>query len=574
MTAFLRGACGCNTGRVRRNNEDNFLFGAACMRSDNQGLPQIRVDESPSVARRFAAIFDGMGGENFGELASFAAANAMRKDLPRLEESGNSVEDDFDGLCQKLNGEVVSAANELLTTHMGTTMVAFCFTGDTAYACNLGDSRAYVLRDGQLVQMSEDHVEARGSGKKSPLTQHLGIDPEELLLEPHISSCRIKELDQYLLCSDGLTDMLSDEEIAGIMTASAAPEECVRDLIDAALKNGGRDNVTVIVYKAMPGEKKPVNRGWLIGAAAAALCCVLLGTVFLLRKKPETPVPAEEPPAVAAATTVPEPGGNTDADKTASDEEAVFAEPSPEAGPGEEEAPDENETPDEEEEVPGEEDIFGENENLGEADLFDGDWDSWQSGSGETPAGGNAEISLESEDVECSLADGVMYLSGSGAFDDAEWASRRASVTELRVGKGVSGLEQLPLWEYTSLERIIVDPENYWYSSTVWSGVLFSRDQTSLIWYPAGKTDRQYTLPPFVQVIGKNAFRGNRYLEQLIISKESMLHLVCEKAFQGCASLREVVCPGGSSFFSNVEIKPGNDDLEGATIKVFLRIRN
>ncbi len=111
MTAFLRGACGCNTGRVRRNNEDNFLFGGACMRSDNQGLPQIRVDESPSVARRFAAIFDGMGGENFGELASFAAANAMRKDLPRLMESTNSIEADFDSLCQKLNGEVVSAAN-------------------------------------------------------------------------------------------------------------------------------------------------------------------------------------------------------------------------------------------------------------------------------------------------------------------------------------------------------------------------------------------------------------------------------------------------------------------------------
>ena len=85
--------------------------------------------------------------------------------------------------------------------------------------------------------------------KKTPLTQHLGINPEDFLIEPYIAKGELKAGDVYLLCSDGLTDMLSNLEIDEILSAGASPEEDVRRLVDAALEKGGKDNVTAIVCR-------------------------------------------------------------------------------------------------------------------------------------------------------------------------------------------------------------------------------------------------------------------------------------------------------------------------------------
>jgi protein phosphatase len=115
----------------------------------------------------------------------------------------------------------------------------------------VGDSRAYRLRDGEFLQLSVDHVEKRPGRehRKAPLTQYLGFGSDEILLEPHIAKGMIKRDDLYLLCSDGLTDMLSNFEISDIMINNPEPETCVKKLIDAALEHGGRDNVTAIVCR-------------------------------------------------------------------------------------------------------------------------------------------------------------------------------------------------------------------------------------------------------------------------------------------------------------------------------------
>jgi protein phosphatase len=157
------------------------------------------------------------------------------------------------GLGLQLNAAVVARQRELCTERMGTTMAAFCFSHGYVYVCNLGDSRAYRLREGEFMQLSADHVEKREgqTKKKAPLTQHLGIAPEEFLIEPYIAKGEIKSGDQYLLCSDGLTDMLSNLEIDEIMTGTDTAESCVQKLVDAALKKGGRDNVTAIVCRIL-----------------------------------------------------------------------------------------------------------------------------------------------------------------------------------------------------------------------------------------------------------------------------------------------------------------------------------
>ncbi|MBR2583737.1 MAG: serine/threonine-protein phosphatase [Oscillospiraceae bacterium] len=251
MRFTLDAACLCHTGRVRKNNEDNFFFDGRCMEADNNGLKHPVTMTKTLRKEVCVAVFDGMGGENFGELASFAAADCMQNTTRRLMDYFIPERRFLQDMCRKINEAVLAKQKELCTEHMGSTMVALYFSHDYVYVCNLGDSRAYRLRDGEFLQLSEDHVEKREDQpkKKTPLTQHLGINPEDFLIEPYIAKGELKAGDVYLLCSDGLTDMLSNLEIDEILSAGASPEEDVRRLVDAALEKGGKDNVTAIVCR-------------------------------------------------------------------------------------------------------------------------------------------------------------------------------------------------------------------------------------------------------------------------------------------------------------------------------------
>lgn len=250
MAYILDAACGCNTGKIRKNNEDNFFFDGRCLEADNSGLKH-PVTMTKTLRRELCvAIFDGMGGENFGEVASFAAADCMQYTTRKLKDYFIPERKFLNSLCMKINDAVVAKQQELCTERMGSTMVALYFSHGYVYVCNLGDSRAYRLRDGEFLQLSVDHLEKREqTRKKAPLTQHLGISPENFLIEPYIAKGELKRGDQYLLCSDGLTDMLTNLEIDGIMSSTESAEECVKKLIDAALEKGGKDNVTAIVCR-------------------------------------------------------------------------------------------------------------------------------------------------------------------------------------------------------------------------------------------------------------------------------------------------------------------------------------
>ena len=251
MSFVIEAACGCNKGRIRKNNEDNFFFDGKCLEAENDGLKNPAYIDSPMKRGLCYAVFDGMGGENFGEIASFAAARKMQQTERTLGDYLISEKKYLNRLSVSLNEAVLQAKREQCTDRMGTTMVALYFSGRYVYVCNIGDSRAYRLRDEEFLQISEDHVEHRPGRehKKAPLTQHLGIDPEDMLIEPYIAKGEVKKGDMYLLCSDGLTDMLSNLEISCLMHDSECVDECVERLIQAALEKGGRDNITVIVCR-------------------------------------------------------------------------------------------------------------------------------------------------------------------------------------------------------------------------------------------------------------------------------------------------------------------------------------
>ena len=137
-------------------------------------------------------------------------------------------------------------------------MAILLFAENCIYMCNIGDSKVFRFDGKKLEQISVDDYAAVPYGKKPPLSQNLGISPKEYVIEPHLAKGRYCDGDIYLLCSDGLTDMVAAEEIARILRETEYKEVCDK-LLDKALENGGRDNITIIVCKV---EK---NRRGLFG---------------------------------------------------------------------------------------------------------------------------------------------------------------------------------------------------------------------------------------------------------------------------------------------------------------------
>lgn len=253
MRYTIQAACGCNTGKMRKNNEDNFFFEGKCLERENNGLKHpVSMDNSLKNGLCFA-VFDGMGGEHFGEYASYAAARCLQLIEKKISDYFISPNIYLERIAEQLNKAVVDTQKEMCTDRMGTTMVSIYFSGRYIYVCNIGDSRAYRLRGKEFLQLSMDHVEKRpyGNSRKAPLTQYLGFGTEEIMLEPYIAKGEIQRGDMYLLCSDGLTDMLTNFEISDIMLRHLDMESCVQELIQVAVEHGGRDNITIILCRIM-----------------------------------------------------------------------------------------------------------------------------------------------------------------------------------------------------------------------------------------------------------------------------------------------------------------------------------
>ncbi len=250
MKFMIEAACACSTGKVRKNNEDNFFFDGRCLEEENSGLKHPVYMEQIIRHGSCFAVFDGMGGENFGELASYTAAREMQSCERVLSDFFIPERRYLIRMTEQLNRSVLEAAREKCTDRMGTTMAALYFNPRYVYSCNLGDSRAYRLRDGEFMQLSRDHADSMyNGGRKAPLTQFLGMDSEERLIEPYIAKGELARGDMYLLCSDGLSDMVTNFEISDIMIKSDDVESCAAQLVEAALERGGIDNTTVIVCR-------------------------------------------------------------------------------------------------------------------------------------------------------------------------------------------------------------------------------------------------------------------------------------------------------------------------------------
>lgn len=244
-------ACGCNMGKVRGNNEDNFYFGQRFLPKDNTGLDGIIDYQSALDQPVFFGVFDGMGGESYGEEAAYLAARTMYEQL----QTEADWQDNLMSICINANQRICQATRRYKAGLMGTTAVLLGLKDTNAYLVNIGDSRAFLYRSEQLHQVSVDHTDqclfaTLGMTNRKPrLTQHLGIEPEDMIIEPYKTKIRIQNEDLFLLCSDGLTDMVPEKEIKNIIDEGHEVKHTADLLIKQAMNYGGKDNITIVICK-------------------------------------------------------------------------------------------------------------------------------------------------------------------------------------------------------------------------------------------------------------------------------------------------------------------------------------
>lgn len=248
-------------GRARENNEDSVAY-----------------DEATHIA----VLADGMGGYNAGEIASGMATAFIKSEISRwLLEAGADASDRDVRRAMELcvdnaNRSIFNAANS--NAHysgMGTTLVAAIFRGRKLLLGHIGDSRCYRLRAGALTQITKDHsllqeqidaglltpMQAASSPIKNLVTRALGVDTDVLLeMHEHV----VEPGDLYVMCSDGLSDMVDDAAIAKIATTDGDMQQKSDALVNAANENGGRDNISVLMVEATESaEKRGLIARWL-----------------------------------------------------------------------------------------------------------------------------------------------------------------------------------------------------------------------------------------------------------------------------------------------------------------------
>lgn len=241
-------------GNCREKNEDNFCFNGRMLKSDGTLWP-LRLS-SGIKQPLLLGIFDGMGGIKAGERASCIAAETACAAL-----RGLTKDTDFDafltGICMQANAITCSEMVHILKQRMGTTASMLLFFDGQYHLCNIGDSPIFLFREGKLQPIFYEHtekenflrlhgVDALPPKKKFKLTQNIGIFPQEMEIEPYVSTGSIKSGDRFLISSDGLTDMVCEETITEVLARRTSAASTAKTLLQYALNNGGKDNTTIM----------------------------------------------------------------------------------------------------------------------------------------------------------------------------------------------------------------------------------------------------------------------------------------------------------------------------------------
>lgn len=248
-----------DTGRRKKNNEDFY----GVFRDDTAGLRFFKEGALLVVA-------DGLGGHMGGEIASKLAVNTLR-DMLKEEPPASTNEHDIEPLrilekwMHKANDAVFRTNQDFVQTGkpMGTTLIAGLVQPHRVLICNVGDSRCYLIREGEMISHTEDHswvdeqvkqglmskAEAEADARKNIVTRSVGTNPQ---VEVDSYTWEIQPDDILLFCTDGLINMVKDADILAEFRKRLSPAETATRLVNLANENGGKDNTTVIIAHISP----------------------------------------------------------------------------------------------------------------------------------------------------------------------------------------------------------------------------------------------------------------------------------------------------------------------------------
>lgn len=253
-----------DVGRTREHNEDAFVV-ADLARGEPLSFDHLRTERASHRGTLFM-VADGMGGAAAGEIASEMAVEVVLQQMRRRWRDGSTVEPVAFVGTLKAAAEVANATiHHYAADHpelrgMGTTATIAGLLGDTLYVAQVGDSRAYLVRDGVAVQITKDQSlmqklieageitveEAEMSDRRNIILQALGPEPHVKIDLTHQT---VRRDDILVLCSDGLSGLVKAEQIARAVTEEASPELAAERLVDLANSSGGPDNITVVIAR-------------------------------------------------------------------------------------------------------------------------------------------------------------------------------------------------------------------------------------------------------------------------------------------------------------------------------------
>lgn len=270
-------------GTVREKNEDNFYI---------QGQPPMPAAASDrysafsgGLSQGVAGVFDGMGGEAYGGDASSLVARMLSSNPNAVLNMADRAIPQF---VNQANNAVLGMQKQKMA-RIGTTMTVATINDMGVTVYNLGDSPAFLFSRGKLIKLSRDHTvveqlvsmgvlskeQAQSDKRRHQITQYIGLDTSEVTLSPHNSGTfPLSGGDCVVLCSDGVTDGLSEADIASLCASGMTAEKIASGIVDEAKRCGSRDNITAVVIKASGGgsdlyDYEPTVDDWDASASSA-----------------------------------------------------------------------------------------------------------------------------------------------------------------------------------------------------------------------------------------------------------------------------------------------------------------
>lgn len=283
-------AVSTNMGSMGNENQDNFYLNGEYCEQEKESHVSYSVDFKDNGV---FAVADGLDDQNFGNFASFKAMELLHNTVSEKKED---IDEEIDSYVKNINGILCKKSSETgLKT--GAAFVLLSLKKNKARIYNVGDSRCYLFRDGELKKLSKDHTlaselaemnaltaeEAESNSGKNVLTQHLGLSQDEILISAYKSEpVETKKGDKFFLCSAAVSKVLNDEELAKLLLEDASCKRLANNIVFSAMDKNSGENLTAMVVKIDDVKKDRDLNNLLFGAAlaGAAVAGVITGMII------------------------------------------------------------------------------------------------------------------------------------------------------------------------------------------------------------------------------------------------------------------------------------------------------